>query len=371
MNRILFLTHSLIGDRSFGGAIRANAIRDALLKNGQVDTLIIHGGTEFGLDQQWDERRARNARVSVYGFSQRALAQRRAVRRWIDEIITLGAYDHIIVQYLDLATLVPRDWRSLIIYDPDDFMKTAPAGGVRSLPGRAKIALRNAIALRVARQAGHVWYVNPADRPLPPNDNRSELPNIVGMPSPERPRASVVPGRILMVGHLLHGPNVDGLRWFAANVLSQLNAARSEVQLHVIGRHAQDLPAQLPQVIFHGYVDDIGIEYDKAGVVIAPVLSGAGTQIKVIDALAHGRPLITSSFAYSGFAECLRDREHLLVARSAEDWSQLVIWALIHQREAELMAQAGEEVVSKKFGQHRMDQGVSETLQAFSSRRPR
>ena len=365
MIKILFLTHSHIGDRTFGGAIRANAIRDALIKIGQVETLIIHGGSELTLDEEWDEDRARQARVSAYGLGYKALAERRAVSRWVEAAIRDGGYDVIVVQYLDLATLVPRKLRRLTVYDPDDFIKTPPTGGMRSLPGRAKIALRNAIALRVARQVGHVWYVNPADRPLPPNDNRSALPNIVAMPSPGRSRVIATPGRILMVGHLLHGPNVDGLRWFAADVLPQLQAARPDVELHVIGRHAGELPEQLPEVTFHGFVEDLGLEYDKASLVIAPIRSGAGTQIKVIDALAHGRPLLTSEFAQSGFAEHLRNRKHLLVAGSASDWIEQTLWMLDHQEEAEAWARAGESVVRATYGQDRMDLGVNETVTAF------
>lgn len=367
MRRILFLTHSQIGDRTFGGPIRANAIRDALVKLGQVDTLIIHGGPEFTLDEEWDTQRARHAKFSMYGFGYKALIQRRSASRWVGRIISEGQYDAIIVQYLDLATLVPRNLRGDIIYDPDDFTKTATGGGLAALPARGKVALRNAVAVRVAEQARHVWYVNPADRVLPPNGSRSALPNIVGMPPAGRARHDRIPDRLLMVGHLLHGPNVDGLRWFATNVLPKIKAARAGTELHVIGRYADDLPSLFPEVRFHGFVADLSSAYDQASLVIAPIHSGAGTQIKVIDALAHSRPLLASDFAHRGFAEHLQPGMHLLVAESEKDWVEQALWALDHADVVDEMARNGEAVVRAAYGQDHMDQEVKATLERVFS----
>lgn len=363
MRKILFLTQSPIGDRTFGGAIRANAIRDALAKIGCVYTLIINSGPDFTVNSRWCADRSRTAKFSRYGLSIRAFAERRLVGRWIGNIINNGGFDIIVVQYLDLALLVPRTLRSRIIYDPDDFLKTAPTGGITSLARRAKIAIRNTIALNVARQARHVWYVNPTSRPLPPNASRSNLPNIIAAPASSRERRSVVPGRILMVGHLLHGPNVEGLKWFNTNVFPQLRAARPDVELHVIGRHPQDLPAKLPGIALHGFVEDLSQAYDEAALVIAPIHSGAGTQIKVIDALAHGRPLVSSRFAHSGFATYVDHGVHLLVAESVCDWIKQSLWALDHQQEAEAMARAGEKVVRASFGQDSMDMNVGVTVE--------
>jgi hypothetical protein len=90
-----------------------------------------------------------------------------------------------------------------------------------------------------------------------------------------------------------------------------------------------------------GFVADLAPEYDRAQLVIAPVFNGGGTQIKVIDALAHGRPLVTSEFAFSGFALDLRETEHLLVARDRAQWLDRCIWVLENSEASESMGERG------------------------------
>ncbi len=362
MTRILFLTHSPIGDFTFGGSQRANHLRNALLAAAEVDTLIINGGPVFLTGDTWSADRAREGKVSVYGSSPEALRQRRALTRWIAGILAAERYDFIVAQYLDLAALVPRKDRARMIFDPDDFMKTPVPGVQTSLFGRLKMKLRNLLAQRVADQALHVWYASPKPGHLPRNPRRSFMPNVVAVPDPGRPRVAAVPGRLLMVGHFAHEPNVEGLRWFAEHIWPALATRFPDAALHVIGRHKPDFPATVPVAHFHGFVADIAQEYDRAAVVIAPIRSGGGTQIKVIDALVHARPLVSSTFAYSGFAADLKPEEHLLAASDADEWIAACTRLLTDPASAEAMASRGAMQAAATYGPDRMVTEVRSTL---------
>jgi polysaccharide biosynthesis protein PslH len=146
-----------------------------------------------------------------------------------------------------------------------------------------------------------------------------------------------------MVGLMSYGPNLHGLRWFVREVLPALVEQLPEVELHVIGRHEAGLPEEFAgrPVRVRGFVQDLTTEYDQASLVVAPIFFGGGTQIKVIDALAHHRPLVASDFAQKGFGSDLRDGEHLLVARTAQEWISCCASMLRDPSRAEAMAGRG------------------------------
>lgn len=108
------------------------------------------------------------------------------------------------------------------------------------------------------------------------------VPNVVEVPaSPASPAA----GNVLLVADWRYGPNADGLRWFRSEVAPLL---RSRVVL--AGRGSEGLPGGV------GFVDDLGPLYDAAAVVVSPVRRGAGTQLKVAEALSRGRLVVTTPY---------------------------------------------------------------------------
>lgn len=362
MTRILFLTQSAIDDFSFGGAQRANHLRNALMSSAEVDTLIIHGGSIFKADQCWSVDRTREAHISAYGISMAAFLQRRALTKWIAGMLSKDSYDYIVAQYVDLATLVPQKARGSMIFDPDDFLKSLPPGVNGSVIDRMKLIVRNNLARRIADTSLHVWFANSRHGHVPDNPRRSFMPNVVKLPDAARCRIPAVQQRLLMVGLFDHAPNADGIIWFIEHVWPTLIARFPAAEIHAIGRFKPDLATRLLSVRFRGYVDDLAAEYDQAAVVIAPIRSGGGTQIKVIDALVHQRPLVSSTFAHAGFAEYLQNGEHLLAADTAEDWIAACSLLLEKEIEAEAMAKRGASQAAMTFGPNRMVDEVKNTL---------
>lgn len=364
--KILYMTLARIGDRSFGGAMRANYIYDALREVADVETLVIHGAATFSLDRDMDDQGVRTALISRWGLSLEALRQRRLLRRWIAAAIDRGGYDLIVAQYVGIAGLVPSRAHGRMIFDADDFVKSASAGTTPSFADRLKLGVRDIVARRLARRSLHVWYSNPTAEHLPPSTRRSWLPNVVALPDADRIRSVPTPGRLLMVGFFSHKPNLEGLTWFCTNVWPHVVARVPGAELHAVGRHEASEAALLPAVKFLGYVSDLPAAYDDAALVIAPVISGGGTQIKVIDALAHGRPVLVSAFAHAGFADDLKDGDHLLVASSPAEWIEKCVWALQNPDRIAVMAERGETITRSAYGAVRIHQLVKQTIDMLS-----
>lgn len=363
--RILYLTPTPVDDRSFGGAIRSNDLRRALGEVGEVGTLVLQGGPVFGIDPAWQPGRVRTLTYTARGPSWRGWRDLVRVRRCIAALIEEHRPDVIVARYAGQAGFVPRQAWSRLIVDPDDVYKSlGPEQGGRL--ARWRMGLRNLLVARMLRRARHVWLVNPRDQGRLGLARSSLLGNVVPVP-PRRPLAdAAVPGRILMVGFFPHPPNAQGLRFFAREVLPELRRRVPGVELHAIGKCPPDLAAELAgEVAVRGYVDDLATEYARAALVVAPIFSGAGTQIKVIDALAHARPLVASGFACEGFAFALHDRQHLRVAGDAPaDWVTVCAEVLADPAR-ENMATRGHDCVAECFGPDSMLRAVRQTLDNF------
>ncbi|HWI11322.1 MAG TPA: glycosyltransferase family 4 protein [Burkholderiaceae bacterium] len=369
--KMLYLTFNAIDDRSYGAALRSAHIRDAMTQIGQVHTLIIHAGARMQIDADWDESGVKRATYNRIGLSVGARRQRAEIRAWVGDVLRQGRYDAIVARYLGMARFVPRWAWPRMVLDADDLVKSvAPDDRV---PLRTRLALwaRNLVARRVAERAAHVWCVNPLDAARLGTTRVSLLRNVVRIPPANRPRADAVPGRLLMVGLFEYAPNAQALRWFAQAVLPALRAEIPGVELHAVGKCPPALQAELAGQGLHcrGFVTDLAREYDLASLVIAPVQSGGGTQIKVIDALAHQRPLAISAFAHAGFAADLKHPDHLLRCTTAQDWISHCRWALRERAAAEAMADRGYAAV-RAYGSDTLTPAIQATLQAVSRQSP-
>lgn len=109
---------------------------------------------------------------------------------------------------------------------------------------------------------------------------------------------------LLVVGKLDYEPNQWGISSFLKVRWPVLRGADSGLQLAVIGKGS--LPDRcgwwgaVPGVTVVGYVDSLQPWYERAFATIAPVESGGGTAIKVIESLNYGRPCLASAFARRG-----------------------------------------------------------------------
>lgn len=104
--------------------------------------------------------------------------------------------------------------------------------------------------------------------------------------------------------------NVEGLKWFVANVLPTVRAARPAARLDVVGTVARGFSAKDSEaaegVSFHGLVPDLEPYYRDAGVVISPLQMGSGLKIKLVEALANGKAIVATTTTLQGVEDICR-----------------------------------------------------------------
>lgn len=353
--RILYLSISPPDDFSSGGNQRSNHIRASLMAFADVDTFVLQQIGTTGISADADRGNVVSIVISASDGMWRKARYRFRAMRMIAAADRVNGYDFIVARYFRNAMLVPPSAYRKLVVDGDDLRQS---GVNRSVSRRVFVRIRAAVIRFVTRRMFHVWLVDPRDLVAVPGARISMLPNTARQAALTALPSAKVGRRILMVGMYAYPPNEEGLVWFARRILPRIADLFPNVEFHAIGQYyKQELDELGGAVTMRGFVDNLGEEYRQADVVICPIMSGSGTQIKVVEALMNGRPAVVSDFSYQGFSNVLTPDDHLLVARNEEEWVRHITAVLREPSRFTAMATMGCEVAGQAY-----------SLEAFSTR---
>jgi glycosyltransferase involved in cell wall biosynthesis len=163
---------------------------------------------------------------------------------------------------------------------------------------------------------------------------------------PVRPRRQEEPLRLLFVGSGHYAPYERGLAWMVEEVLPLIRS-QVAVQFDVVGAPPAR-PIAGEGVRYIGRVPTVEPYYDAAHVVVVPVFEGSGTRLKIVEAAAFGRPVVSTRLGAEGLP--LTAGEHFLQADAAADFAAAVLalearWRQPGEVELELMLNRAHEAV--------------------------
>ncbi len=123
---------------------------------------------------------------------------------------------------------------------------------------------------------------------------------------------------LFFIGALDWLPNLQGLEWFLKDVWPQVHAAFPDLKFHIAGKK---MPAQFhtftsQNVVAHGEVPSSVDFINSHSVLLSPLVSGSGVRIKIIEAMAMGKVVLSTSVAAEGSGA--EDGEQLVIANDTE-----------------------------------------------------
>ncbi|WP_375418844.1 glycosyltransferase family 4 protein [uncultured Hymenobacter sp.] len=135
-------------------------------------------------------------------------------------------------------------------------------------------------------------------------------------PSPAQPQ----PKTLFMIGSLNWLPNQEGLAWLLREVWPAVHAELPDLTLHVAGYGAPaDLLAAPPAgVVMHGFVESAPDFMRQHALMLVPLLSGGGMRVKIIEGLALGKVILSTSLGAEGIA--VHDGRDILLRDAPADW---------------------------------------------------
>lgn len=209
----------------------------------------------------------------------------------------------------------------------------------------------------VCRAATQVVAVSEADaralRRLVPGLQPAVVPNGVDVdffrPDPAR-ETHDQPVTLVFTGKMDFRPNVDAMLWFCDQILPRIWAARPDAQLIIVGREPHERVRALgerPNITVTGYVDDIRPFVAGAQVFVVPLRMGGGTRLKVLQAMAMGKAIVSTTIGAEGIAG--HPGEHLLLADTPAEFATAVLTLLRDAERRRTLGHRARHLVEREY----------------------
>jgi glycosyltransferase involved in cell wall biosynthesis len=155
---------------------------------------------------------------------------------------------------------------------------------------------------------------------FPGNESISVIPNGVNLNDYREVNEHPQPNTLIFSGALSFDPNYHAMEWFSSQVLPLIKMTHPDVQLVITGKHGGRKLTDDGNINFVGYVDDIRPLISSAWISVAPIFTGGGTRLKILEAFGLRTPVISTSKGAEGL-DVFHDK-HLLIADSAESFAE-------------------------------------------------
>ncbi|PYP89150.1 MAG: hypothetical protein DMF61_04060 [Blastocatellia bacterium AA13] len=157
---------------------------------------------------------------------------------------------------------------------------------------------------------------------------------------------------IVFTGSMDWLPNEDAIVNFIEEILPRVAEAIPGVKLKVVGRNPsarlRSLAERCGRVEVTGRVEDVRPYIDRAAVYVVPLRIGGGTRLKIFEAMAMGKPIVSTTIGSEGLP--VRNGEHLLIADGAEEFASAIVRLFSDQHLAQALARAARSLVWEQFG---------------------
>lgn len=176
---------------------------------------------------------------------------------------------------------------------------------------------------------------------------------------------------LLFVGGFAHQPNLDAVLWFAKEVFPLVRQALPDIEWRIVGR---DPPPEIrnlaePGIFVEGSVSETRLEtlYQTTRLVVAPLRFGAGIKGKVVEAMFHGVPVITTPVGAEGIPD---SDKAMKVSVAAEDMAEKILEAYHNPDLWKTMRDHAVQTVGNHFSQQAALTRLSEDLDSNLTRLP-
>jgi sugar transferase (PEP-CTERM/EpsH1 system associated) len=180
-------------------------------------------------------------------------------------------------------------------------------------------------------------------------------------PNPEK----IEPENIVFVGSMDWLPNQDAVDYFVKSIYPKIKANRPDVRFYIVGRrppeHIRMLSERDNSITVTGTVDDIRPFVDEASVYVVPIRIGGGTRIKIFEAMAQKKTIVSTTVGAEGLP--LTDGKHIVIKDQPDDFAQAVLELMENRDEALRLGENGYKLVTEKYNWEKVAQRFSDALE--------
>lgn len=156
-------------------------------------------------------------------------------------------------------------------------------------------------------------------------------------------------------------PNRQGLNWFLQNVLPN---TKNRIKLHIFGEDYPNFPADENGIVYHGFVPDIQEVWSNIDLMICPIFVGGGVNIKFVEAIYNGVPVLASSFSKRGLR--LDPDPGIILLDEPEEWVDFLNSVNVHRLREQKISVSLSNLFSAKLHIESVQSFVQEVVQNSS-----
>jgi glycosyltransferase involved in cell wall biosynthesis len=176
------------------------------------------------------------------------------------------------------------------------------------------------------------------------------VPNCLDLADYAGHQQQPAPNTLIYSGALTYAANFDAVRYFVDEILGELKREAPDVLLRVTGDLGKIDPATLPRdqaVRYTGYLDDVRPAVAQSWTLVVPLRQGGGTRLKVLEAMALGTPVVSTSKGVEGLA--VTDGENALIADDPRSFARRVGELLRSPEQRQRLARGGRRLVEERY----------------------
>jgi glycosyltransferase involved in cell wall biosynthesis len=160
------------------------------------------------------------------------------------------------------------------------------------------------------------------------------------------------PANLVFTGSMDWLPNEDAIRYFTEQIMPRIKQAVPNVTLTVVGRNPYpglvELSKRDPSVVVTGRVEDVRPFMEEAAVYIVPLRIGGGTRLKIYEAMAMEKAIVSTSIGAEGLP--VEDGKEILLADTPESFAEAVVSLIRQESLATALGKQAAAKVRDQFG---------------------
>lgn len=173
-----------------------------------------------------------------------------------------------------------------------------------------------------------------------------------------------IPNTLLFMGLLTWYPNKQGVLWFIKRVFPIISSRHTNTRLVVVGDKTKRFPVGKNRNIhFTGYVKSVIPYLQNASIFIAPILFGSGVRIKILEAMAAGIPVVSTTIGAEGIQAT--NNKNICIADTPQEFANSVINLLSNDKVSKTIGSAARNFVRSHHTQRHVDTIIAGVLESI------
>ncbi len=155
---------------------------------------------------------------------------------------------------------------------------------------------------------------------------------------------------ILFCGMMSYPPNQDAILFFVEKIFPKILERVPNAHLTIVGKHTPEKIMRFgtqPGITVAGYVPSMEPYYERASIVVVPLLNGGGTRIKILEAFAYERPVVSTSIGAEGLE--VTHEKNILIADDPSEFADRCIELLRNSGKRQEIASNAYRLVKEKY----------------------